>query len=656
MYFSTKLGLLSFLVLLMLACAPIPEKPGGGIGEIYGVIKDESTGQPIPGVTVILIKEGSSTQSDDSGVYSHRSLTTGSYDLKFTQNGYADLTLHDVQVGYGEHYKLDVILKRSSLSSQDFSERRRGTVTYSTQSNKGEEKELPAEAPEPVLPQVRTHQRTVAPLQAASHNDNEEFPYFLDYLKRFSDVPDVYHRDFKDRFTVRIVDGNDKPLFNIPFTITREGKTLWQAVSYTHGENVVFPGIMFPAASSDRLHVNIHHYGNTVYQEIMHHFQRITEIKLNQSFQTSEISLDLLFILDTTGSMCDEIKQLQDNIYSIYTRINNYFQSVPIRFGLILYRDQGDRYLVKKHQFTESIDEFQLSLDQVSCGGGGDNPEDIQTALDEAVQKMDWAKDACKLSFLLADAPPHLDYDQDFTYLDAALAANRKGIKIYSVGASGLNIPGEYVFRQLSALTYSEFIFLTYGESGESDGTGTGKVSHHTGGNYESQRLDDLVVNSVKKELSYQLPAERIARRSFDPGLQEGYLKIRLDNLWIQIIKGMKETMTEEPVAVLAPIETPEEELFDLALYLQQMSTVTLLENYRLKIVERERLEEILEEMGLSLTGILEEGDFETLFRLLKSNIIFIGDLNYAGMDPVIFMRAVSTETGALLAAARIRL
>ena len=350
------------------------------------------------------------------------------------------------------------------------------------------------------------------------------------------------------------------------------------------------------------------------------------------------------------------LKQLQDNIYSIYTRIKNYFQSVPIRFGLILYRDQGDRYLVKKHQFTESIDEFQLALDQVSCGGGGDNPEDIQTALNEAVQEMDWAGDACKLSYLIADAPPHLDYDQNFTYLDASLTANQKGIKIYTVGASGLNIPGEYVFRQLSALTYSEFIFLTYGESGDSDGTGTGKVSHHTGGNYQSQRLDDLVVNTVKKELSYQLPTDGLARQLFEPSLQEGYLKIRLDNLWVQIIKSMKEAMIDEPVAVMAPIETPEEELLDLALYLQQMSTVTLLENYRLKIVERDRLEEVLKELGLSLSGIIERGDYETLFRLLKSNIVFVGDLNYAGMDPVIFMRAVSTETGALVAAARIRL
>ena len=315
MYISPKFGLLSFLVLLTLTCAPIPEKIAGGISEIYGVVKDESTGQSIPGVKVILINEGKSVLSDDSGVYSLRSLITSTYDLKFTQNGYADLTLSDVQVGYGEHYKLDVFLKHSSVSSRDPSKRSRNEPMMSTRSatvNEGEstvEQEEPsAEALEPVLPQYRTHQRRVSPLQAASHNDNEEFPYFLDYLKRFADVPAVYHRNFGDRFTVRIVDENNKALFNIPFTITREGQTLWQAVSYTHGENVIFPGIMFPATSSDRLHVNIQYYGEKVSREVEDKFERITELKLYRSFQTSEISLDLLFILDTTGSMCDEIK------------------------------------------------------------------------------------------------------------------------------------------------------------------------------------------------------------------------------------------------------------------------------------------------------------------------------------------------------------
>lgn len=495
------------------------------------------------------------------------------------------------------------------------------------------------------------------PLKAAAHNDNEEYPYYLEYLDRFNDLKGVYHYDFKDRFIVRVTDGQNRPIWNIPFQIVDQNKNLlWESVTYTHGENIVYPHIMFPRTNADKLYLKVVHDGQDVQEPLKEDFQRITTVTISSHNPLQQLSLDLLFILDTTGSMGDEIQQLKDTIYSIYTRIHHYFSSLSIRFGLILYRDRKDEYVVRRYDFTGDINGFQDCVDEIKSGGGGDTPEDLQSALKETVEAMNWDPSAIKTAFLIADAPPHLDYGQEHTYLDASLEANQKGIKIYTIGASGLDPGGEYIFRQISILTYSEFIFLTYGEKGESDGTGKGKVSHHTGDNYESHNLDDLVVSIVKKEISYQLPEPQLARPEIIPQRQESYLRLRMDNLWTQIGKQLIEFLDQKPVGILPPFRTSDGQLDTLAEYLQEISVVSLVQSQKILLVERERLEEILSEKRLTLSGLIESQNYDDIATLIGANVIFLGEVNYAGIDRVVFMRAVKTADSQIVAAARIRL
>jgi len=652
---------LTYLLFLNLTCAPMPKPLPPGISEIYGTVEDNESGSKLPKVKARLRGYEATTFTDDTGNFSFKDLAAGQYTIDFNLSYYFPVTIRQINIGYGEHYKLDVRLKSISEGSDSLLDVKSGQgspkfhaeTTIIPQGTKV----VPVEPSADFSPIESDHQRQIPEIKAATHNDNEEYPFYLDYLQRFKDIKDVYHRNFEDRLILRIVDDSDRPLFNVPFRIfSTGGDEEWKSLTYSNGENIIYPYILFSKAATDLLSVEIDYQNYRLQKEMKISHDRITVIKIPQAVRTAEISVDILFILDTTGSMGDEIQQLQDNIYSIFTRIHNQYKFLPLRFGLILYRDRGDKYLVQKFDFTESIEEFQIYLDRVESGGGGDNPEDIQIALKESLQSLSWSANNLKIAFLVADAPPHLDYDQTYTYLDAAKEANQRAIKLYTIGASGLDIAAEYVFRQIAVLSYGEFIFLTYGEKGESDGTDTGKVSHHTGDNYESHNLDDLVVNIVKKEISYQLPEEQIARKVVEPVIQEGHLKIRLDNLWVQIVKSLQESFDQEPVVVMAPIAAQAHELKELADYLYQTSMISLISTYRMKLVERDRLDQILTEKGLSLAGLIAEENYQELMQLLKSNIIFLGDLGYAGMDPVIFMRAVRTDTGQLLAAARIRL
>ena len=101
----------------------------------------------------------------------------------------------------------------------------------------------------------------------------------------------------------------------------------------------------------------------------------------------------------------------------------------------------------------------------VVASGGGDGPEDLESALDDAVNRMDWNEGGLRLAFVVTDAEAHLDYGRDYTYVDAANDARARAIKLYTIGTGGLPLEGEYLLRQVSQLTDARYIFLTYGEA-----------------------------------------------------------------------------------------------------------------------------------------------------------------------------------------------
>jgi hypothetical protein len=106
----------------------------------------------------------------------------------------------------------------------------------------------------------------------------------------------------------------------------------------------------------------------------------------------------------------------------------------------------------------------------------------------------------------VADAPPHLDYEQDYDYAAEMDNAARHGIKIYPIASSGLDDQGEYIFRQLAQYTMGRFIFLTY--EGPTNGGAPGDVTtHHVEeDDYSVENLDALLVQLVEEELAYQNP------------------------------------------------------------------------------------------------------------------------------------------------------
>jgi hypothetical protein len=152
--------------------------------------------------------------------------------------------------------------------------------------------------------------------------------------------------------------------------------------------------------------------------------------------RAQEKIIDLVFVLDTTGSMSSLIDGAKRKIWSIANTVIDRNPAARIRMGLVGYRDIGDEYVTRVHPLTEDIQGLYAKLLAFQANGGGDTPESVNEALAVAVDQQPWTQgEASRILFLVGDAPPHMDYPQDRKYPATLKIAREKGIVVNTVQA-----------------------------------------------------------------------------------------------------------------------------------------------------------------------------------------------------------------------------
>jgi len=151
-------------------------------------------------------------------------------------------------------------------------------------------------------------------------------------------------------------------------------------------------------------------------------------------------SIDVVFVLDTTGSMGGLIEGAKQKIWSIANTMASGSPAPRIRIGLLAYRDRGDDYVTRQTPLTDDLDMVYAQLMRFAAAGGGDTPESVNQALHEAVTGFEWSVEpsTLKIVYLVGDAPPHLDYPQDIHYLDTCRRAAESDILINTIQCGGL--------------------------------------------------------------------------------------------------------------------------------------------------------------------------------------------------------------------------
>lgn len=217
-------------------------------------------------------------------------------------------------------------------------------------------------------------------------------------------------------------------------------------------------------------------------------------------------ALDLMLMVDTTGSMGDELEYIQKELEDVIKRVAEADESLSINVSVNFYRDDTDEYVVRSFEFTDNIEKILKQLKKQETDGGGDYPEAVHTALNNVVNEHQWREDAVKLCFFILDAPPHKE--AEINGIDSQLQsyvrkAAAEGIRIIPVASSGVDTETEFLMRSYALMTGGTYVFLT-----NHSGIG-GDHLEPTIGEYEVEALNELMIRVVSEYcgLKYTRPS-----------------------------------------------------------------------------------------------------------------------------------------------------
>ena len=202
------------------------------------------------------------------------------------------------------------------------------------------------------------------------------------------------------------------------------------------------------------------------------------------SYQKTEV----MFILDTTGSMGDEITYLQKDFSAIAGEVAD----ENMMFSVNFYKDDGDNYVTRCNAFTDDISAVQSTLNQEYAEGGGDTPEAVAKILDAVITNGSWSADANKIAFLIFDAPPHSGADNEAALQTAVASAASQGIRLVPVVASNAERETELFGRAIAIMTNSNYVFLT-----DDSGIGNSHLEPIIG-EYQVELLHDIIVRNIR--------------------------------------------------------------------------------------------------------------------------------------------------------------
>lgn len=206
--------------------------------------------------------------------------------------------------------------------------------------------------------------------------------------------------------------------------------------------------------------------------------------------------IDIMFVVDVTGSMGDELNFLKAELTDVVRRISANNTDTVINLALLFYRDNNDAVPFDYYDFenvtnSDSLAAQQDRLNRQSASGGGDYPEAVDKALEIAMNKQ-WSTGATtKIIFHVLDAPPHSNNNNVKTFKSAINTAAEKGIRICPIICSGAANLTEYLMREAAITTGGTFVYVT-------DDSGIGN-SHHDPDlpNVTIELLNSLMVRLV---------------------------------------------------------------------------------------------------------------------------------------------------------------
>ncbi|MDR6884330.1 S-layer homology domain-containing protein [Bacillus sp. 3255] len=174
---------------------------------------------------------------------------------------------------------------------------------------------------------------------------------------------------------------------------------------------------------------------------------------MTESSTVEKGQADIVFVLDSTGSMGSSINNVKTNIVNFVNTLEE--DKVDARLGLVDYKDidaDGPESTKKIGWFTNP-EEFKNKVNEIRVVGGGDGPESAVDALEES-RIMGYRNSVSKFVVLLTDADYHMNTRfESVQNMDEEIALLKKdGINVSVIGNRTYKISYEKLFTETNGL------------------------------------------------------------------------------------------------------------------------------------------------------------------------------------------------------------
>lgn len=450
---------------------------------VSGTVTSFSDGSPLPGATVMIKGTTTGAQTDFEGGYAIN-VKVGQI-LQFSYVGYQN---YESKIRDSTTV-IDVVLKEDSASLEEvvvvghgFTGKHRGLsdTGYFTESPTRREATT-----------TRSDEPQSGQLTAAEINDLENWDAWLKALESedFKSVKEDWKFLLTKKVKVVVKNSKNRPLNNLPvFLYDSRDRLIMKGRTNVQGEVILFKDFETPS-NTQMYRVRIVENGQAISRTIKNTADQAIFI-LDEPNESSH-RVDIMFTIDATGSMGDEIDYLKSELKNIITWLDKRIEEK--RVALTFYRDHGDAYLVRDFDFNTNIDDVKAFLSEQDADGGGDYEEAVEEALKVSMAQS-WQLDSkAKLLFLLLDAPPHFIKQNVSTIKEQIKRAQEKGIRIIPIVASGADKNVEFLMRYFSIATNGTYVFLT-----DDSGIGNPHLKPTTDA-YKVEKLNDLIVRLIER-------------------------------------------------------------------------------------------------------------------------------------------------------------
>jgi hypothetical protein len=297
----------------------------------------------------------------------------------------------------------------------------------------------------------------------------------------------------RHRYSVLLQNKEGFPIVDASVTLTEgQGTPVWEARTDNTGKAELWYALNEKTDKAPKLNLTAWIDGKKHALGTAKPFaEGINQHQINRECRSSKL-LDIVWAVDATGSMSDEIDYLKTELYDVIGRVKSSNPNLTVRMGSVFYRDDTDDYLVKSSGLSPDISRTVDYIKEQYADGGGDTPEAVHSALEEAIYRQKWSDEAvARICFLVLDASPHQTPEINASLQRTIREAARKGIRIVPVSASGIQKDTEFLMKFFGLATNGSYVFLT-----DHSGIG-GKHIEATTDEYKVEALNNLLVRLI---------------------------------------------------------------------------------------------------------------------------------------------------------------